>query len=193
MTPISLAKGGNISLSKEDPNLTKVIVGLGWDVRETDGADYDLDVSVFMLGENRKVQSGSDFIFYNNLSNANGSVVHQGDNRTGAGDGDDEQVKILLPSIPAWVKSLAFAVTIHEGNLTGQNFGGVQNAFIRIVNEETDREISRYDLTEDAGTETAMIFAEVYRNGADWKFKAVGQGFAGGLKPLAQSFGLQIA
>ena len=189
---ISLSKGGNVSLSKEDPNLRNVVVGLGWDVRATDGADYDLDASVFLLDESSKVRSDSDFVFYNNLCSADGSVEHTGDNLTGEGEGDDEQVKVDLQRVPADVAKLVFSVTIHEADARRQNFGQVEGAFIRVVNGETDREIVRYDLSEDASTETAMLFGEVYRNRGEWKFRAVGQGFAGGLGPMALNYGVDV-
>lgn len=189
---VSLSKGGNVSLSKEAPGLAKVIVALGWDARATDGADFDLDTSVFLIKADGKVRNGSDFVFYNNKVGGDGSVEHAGDNRTGAGEGDDEQVRIDLSQIPAEIAKLVFAVTIHEGESRRQNFGQVSNAFIRVVNAAGGGEIARYDLSEDASVETAMIFGEVYRNGADWKFKAVGQGFAGGLGPLAAHHGVDI-
>ncbi|MFZ4856759.1 MAG: TerD family protein [Desulfuromonadaceae bacterium] len=187
---ISLSKGGNVSLSKEAPGIKKIMVGLGWEARATDGAAFDLDASVFMLKNDGKVRADSDFIFYNNLKSADGSVEHMGDNKTGAGDGDDEAVKVDLEKVPAEVDKIAFTVTIHEGETRKQNFGGVQNAYIRIVNQDGDKEIARYDLSEDASVETAMIFGEVYRNAGEWKFKAIGQGFKGGLDPLAKSFGV---
>lgn len=190
---VSLAKGANVSLTKQDPDLRRVTVGLGWDARETDGASFDLDVEVFLLGENGKTRSPDDFIFYNNLENADRSVVHTGDNLTGDGDGDDEQIKVDLTRIDERVRRLVFCVTIHEAVQKRQNFGGVENAFIRVVNTDSDREIARYDLTEDASTETSMIFAEVYRHGVEWKFKAVGQGFAGGLSALCGHFGISAA
>ncbi|WP_267387284.1 TerD family protein [Sphingomonas sp. GC_Shp_3] len=189
---VSLTKGGNVSLSKEVPGLTAVSVGLGWDTRMTDGSDFDLDASVFLLGGSGKVGSDEDFVFYNNARGGGGAVVHQGDNRTGAGDGDDEVVMVSLDKIPAQVQRLSFAVTIHEADARRQNFGMVSNAFIRVVNAEGGAEIARYDLSEDASTETAMIFGEVYRSGGEWKFKAIGQGFAGGLGPLARSFGVNV-
>ena len=189
---VSLSKGGNVSLSKEAPGLKGVVVGLGWDARATDGADFDLDASVFVVGENGKVRSDSDFIFYNNPKTAEGSVEHLGDNRTGEGEGDDEQVKIALDNVPADVKRLVFAVTIHEADARKQSFGQVQNASIRVVNQDGDKEITRYDLSEDFSTETALIFGEVYRNKDEWKFKAVGQGFAGGLGALAREHGVNI-
>ena len=190
--PVSLSKGGNVSLSKEAPGLTKIVIGLGWDTRATDGAAFDLDASLFMLGENGKVRSDSDFIFYNNKTSADSSVEHLGDNLTGQGEGDDEQVKVNLASVPADVARLTVGVTIHEADTRGQNFGMVSAAFIRVVNGDDNTEIARYDLSEDASTETAMLFGEVYRNSGEWKFRAVGQGFAGGLGPLARNFGVNV-
>ena len=190
--PVTLSKGGNVSLSKEAPGLTAIQVGLGWDVRSTDGADYDLDASAFMLNAQGKVRSDRDFIFYNNLKATDGSVEHMGDNRTGAGEGDDEVIKIDLVKVPADVQKVAVAVTIHEADARRQNFGQVQSAFIRVVNQADNREIARYDLSEDASTETAMIFGEIYRNNNEWKFRAVGQGFAGGLGPLARNYGVNV-
>ncbi len=189
---ISLSKGGNVSLSKEDPNLKKVIVGLGWDVRATDGAAYDLDASVFIVNEQNKVRSDSDFIFYNNLRSSDGSVEHTGDNLTGEGEGDDEQVKVDLEKIPRDVNKLVFSVTVHEAETRRQSFGQVSGAFIRVVNGESNNEIVRYDLSEDASTETAMLFGEVYRHSGEWKFRAVGQGFNGGLGPMARHFGVSV-
>ena len=186
---LSLSKGGNLSLTKEAPGMTKVLVGLGWDARSTDGQDFDLDASAFLLKADGKVRADSDFIFYNQLKSTDGSVEHTGDNRTGEGDGDDEAIKIDLSKVPADVDKIAITVTIHEADARRQNFGQVRNAFIRLVNQDNNNEVVRYDLAEDASTETAMIFAELYRNGAEWKFRAVGQGFNGGLKPLAESFG----
>jgi len=190
---VSLSKGGNVSLSKEAPGLTNITVGLGWDPRVTDGQGFDLDASVFVLGSNGKVLNDSSFIFYNNRSTPDGTVVHQGDNTTGAGDGDDEQVKVSLGKIAAEVDKLVFAVTIHDAAARGnQNFGMVSKAFIRVVNDADGKELARFDLSEDASVETAMIFGEVYRNGAEWKLRAVGAGFAGGLGPLAASFGVNV-
>ena len=190
--PVSLSKGGNVSLSKEAPGLTKIVIGLGWDTRATDGAAFDLDASLFMLGENGKVRSDSDFIFYNNKTSADSSVEHLGDNLTGQGEGDDEQVKVNLASVPADVARLTVGVTIHEADTRGQNFGMVSAAFIRVVNGDDNTEIARYDLSEDASTETAMLFGEVYRNSGEWKFKALGQGFQGGLGPMAASYGVNM-
>lgn len=189
---VSLSKGANVSLSKEAPGLKAVRVGLGWDTRVTDGSAFDLDASVFLLNEGGKVRSDADFVFYNNKNGGNGSVVHQGDNLTGEGSGDDEVVAVTLDQLPADVQKLSFAVTIHEAEGRRQNFGMVSNAFIRVVNADGGTEIARYDLSEDASTETAMIFGELYRHSGEWKFKAIGQGFAGGLGPLAQSFGVNI-
>lgn len=189
---VSLSKGGNVNLSKEAPGLKTVKVGLGWDARATDGADFDLDASVFMLNASGKVRGDGDFIFYNNLKSAHGSIVHQGDNLTGAGEGDDEEVHVALSSIPTGIEKLTFAVTIHDAESRRQNFGMVSNAFIRVVNQDGGKELARYDLSEDASTETAMIFGEMYRAGTEWKFKAIGQGYAGGLRPLASSMGVNV-
>ena len=189
---VSLVKGGNVSLTKEAPSMNVALVGLGWDARVTDGQAFDLDASVFLVGENGKVLSDSHFVFYNNTTSPDGAVQHQGDNRTGEGDGDDEQVKIDLTKVAADVKKLVFAVTIHEADSRKQNFGMVSNSFMRVVNNDNGSEIARFDLSEDASTETAMIFGELYRHGAEWKFKAVGQGFAGGLAALATQHGISI-
>lgn len=190
--PVVLTKGGNVNLSKEAPGLNNIAVGLGWDVRATDGAAFDLDCSVFMLNSAGKVRSDADFIFFNNLKSSCGSVAHQGDNRTGAGDGDDEVVKIDLSKVPADVDKIAFTVTIYDGQARNQSFGQVNKAYIRVVNEAGGAEVARYDLSEDASTVTAMIFGELYRAGAEWKFKAVGQGFNQGLGPLAANFGVSV-
>jgi tellurium resistance protein TerD len=189
---ISLQKGGNVNLSKEAPGLTSLKVALGWDTRATDGAAFDLDGAVFLLNAAGKVRSDSDFIFYNNLKSADGSIVHSGDNTTGAGDGDDEFVTIDLTKVPADIDKVVLGVTIHDAEARRQNFGMVGKAFIRCVNNGTNAEVARYDLSEDGSTEAAMIFGEVYRNGADWKFRAIGQGFAGGLGPLARSYGVNV-
>lgn len=189
---VSLVKGGNVSLTKEAPTMNVAMAGLGWDSRVTDGQAFDLDASVFMVGDDGKVLSDSSFIFFNNKTSACGSVEHQGDNRTGEGDGDDEQVKISLSQVPAEVKKLVFAVTIYDAEARKQNFGMVSNSYMRIFNNDNGTEIARFDLSEDASTETAMVFGELYRNGAEWKFKAVGQGFAGGLSALASQHGVNI-
>ena len=187
---ISLQKGGNVNLSKEAPGLTKVVIGLGWDPRSSDGSAFDLDGSAFLLKTDGKVRGDSDFIFYNNLKSTDGSVVHTGDNQTGQGDGDDESLNIDLSAIPADIDRVSFCVTIHEADARRQNFGMVGKAYIRCLNAANSVELARYDLSEDGSTETAMIFGELYRHGGDWKFRAIGQGFKGGLGPLARSFGV---
>ena len=189
---ISLNKGGNLSLSKTDPSLQNMLIGLGWDARPTDGQDFDLDASAFMLKSDGKTRSDADFIFYNQLRSTCGSVEHLGDNLTGKGDGDDESLVLQLNQIPADVERVVFAVTINDAEARKQNFGQVSNAFIRVVNKDSGAEIARYDLSEDASVETAMIFGEIYRHNGEWKFKAVGQGYAGGLAPLARGFGIHI-
>jgi tellurium resistance protein TerD len=189
---ISLAKGGNLSLSKEAPGLSKIIIGLGWDTRSTDGQAFDLDASAFLLKEGDKVRTDADFIFYNQLKSSDGSVEHTGDNTTGEGEGDDESIKFDLSRVPPEVQKVAVAVTIHDAEARRQNFGMVANAFIRVVNEANNGELARYDLTEDASTNTAMIFGELYRHGPEWKFRAVGQGYDGGLGPLARNFGVNV-
>jgi tellurium resistance protein TerD len=190
---ISLSKGGNINLSKEVPGLSKITLGLGWKPRVTAGADFDLDASAFMISESGKVRSDADFIFYKQKESVCKSVIHNGDNRTGAGDGDDESIKVDLSKVPADVQKIVFTVTIYEWKERGQNFGQVQDAYIRITNDAGGAEIARYDLSEDASTVTAMMFAELYRNNGEWKFKAVGQGFSGGLGELARNFGVDIS
>ena len=189
---ISLQKGGNVNLSKEAPGLSKLVVGLGWDTRATDGAAFDLDGAIFLLNATGKVRSDADFVFYNNLKSTDGSVVHSGDNTTGAGEGDDETVTIDLASVPPDVDKIAICVTIHDAETRRQNFGQVSKAFVRCVNATGNAEIARYDLSEDGSTEGAMVFGEVYRAGADWKFRATGQGFKGGLGPLAKNYGVNV-
>ncbi|MDR1871079.1 MAG: TerD family protein [Deltaproteobacteria bacterium] len=189
---VSLAKGGNVSLSKEAPGLQSILVGLGWDARSTDGTDFDLDASAFLLKADDKVRGNGDFIFYNHTKSDDGSVEHTGDNLTGAGEGDDESIKVDLTKVPSELQKIAVAVTIHDAEQRRQNFGMVSNAFIRIVNLADNKEIARFDLSEDMSVETAMVFGEIYRHGGDWKFKAIGQGFAGGLGPLAKNYGVDI-
>ncbi|MFO0609645.1 MAG: TerD family protein [Polyangiales bacterium] len=189
---VSLSKGGNISLSKEAPGLKAIVLGLGWDARATDGQSFDLDASAFLLNANGRVRSDADFIFYNQLRSADGAVEHTGDNTSGAGEGDDESIKVDLTRVAADIQRIAVTVTIHDAEARRQNFGMVSNAFIRVVNAVDQKEVARYDLSEDASTETAMIFGELYRHGNDWKFRAVGQGFAGGLGPLARNFGVNV-
>jgi len=190
---ISLSKGGNVSLSKEDPGIKQIRIGLGWDERATTGADFDLDASAFLLNAEGKVRNEKDFIFYNQLKSVDGSVVHQGDNRTGEGEGDDEVINVDLEKVPADVEKIAITVTIHESQARGQNFGQVANAFARVVNDVSNNEVVRYDLTEDYSTEDAMIFAELYRHNGEWKFRAVGQGFSNGLAGLATNYGLNVS
>lgn len=190
--PISLSKGENISLSKTDPNLKSVLLGLGWDARASNGDDFDLDASLFMVGENGKVGSERDFIFYGQLTSPCGSVEHTGDNRTGQGDGDDEAIKVFLSKVPAHVSRLVVTVTIHEADSRRQNFGMVRDAFVRLVNLDTDSEVVRFDLSEDYSSVTALIFGEIYRRADEWKFKAVGQGYAGGLRAMCQQHGVEV-
>lgn len=190
---VNLTKGGRISLNKEAPGLKKILIGLGWDINASDtGADFDLDASVFLLDSNAKVANEKDFIFYNNLSSSDGSVVHTGDNRTGEGDGDDESIKVDLSKISSSIKEIAIVVTIHEAAQRKQNFGMVRNAFIRLVNDETNTEIVRYDLEEDYSTETGLLFGRLYFKDNEWKFSAVGTGYKEGLDGFCKQFGLNI-
>jgi tellurium resistance protein TerD len=187
---VSLSKGGNVSLTKEAPGLTAVTVGLGWDVRTTTGSDFDLDASAIALKNDGRVLSDQHFVFFNNLKSPDGSIEHLGDNLTGAGEGDDEQVKVNLAAVPGEIDRIVFPVSIYDADTRQQNFGQVRNAFIRIVNQAGGQEIARYDLTEDASTETAMVFGELYRSGSEWKFRAVGQGYSAGLAGIARDFGV---
>ena len=189
---VSLSKGGNVSLTKEAPGLTAVLVGLGWDARTTSGQDFDLDASALMVGTNGKILSDQHFIFFNNLVSPEGSVEHTGDNLTGEGEGDDEAIKVNLAAVPAEVDKIVVTVSIYDAESRQQSFGQVRNAFIRVVNQADNNEITRYDLTEDASTETAMIFGELYRNGNEWKFRAVGQGYSNGLRGIALDFGVNV-
>ncbi|MFC7686208.1 TerD family protein [Ureibacillus sp. GCM10028918] len=190
---VSLAKGQKVDLTKTNPGLSKLTVGLGWDTNKYDGGnDFDLDSSVFLLEATNKVSGPQDFIFYNNTTGGNGSVVHSGDNLTGDGDGDDEQVQISIKDVPANVQKIAFTVTIHDAESRTQNFGMVSNAFIRVVNEETKEELIRYDLGEDFSIETAVVVGELYRHNGEWKFSAIGSGYQGGLAALCNDFGLQV-
>lgn len=189
---ISLSKGGNLSLSKTDPTLTKLLIGLGWDERATSGQDFDLDASAFLLTSTGKVRGDHDFIFYNQLKSADGAVEHTGDNRTGLGDGDDEVIKVDLTRVAPDVEKIAITVTIHDAQIRNQNFGQVANAFIRVVNEQTGSEVVRFDLAEDYSVETAMVFGEVYRHNGEWKFRAVGQGYSGGLAAMCHQYGINI-
>ena len=190
---ISLNKGGNLSLSKTDPSLTKMLIGLGWDERVTSGQAFDLDASAFLLTQNGKVRGDHDFIFYNQLKSTDGSVEHAGDNRTGQGDGDDEVIKVDLSRVAPDITKIAITVTIHDATARGQNFGQISNAFIRVVNEVTGVEVVRFDLAEDYSVETAMVFGEVYRHNGEWKFRAVGQGYSGGLAAMCHQYGIQIS
>lgn len=191
--PVSLQKGQKVSLTKDNPGLKKVVVGLGWDVNAFDtGGDFDLDAAAFLLGDSGKVADSDDFVFYRNLTHSSGSVVHQGDNLTGIGDGDDEQIKVDLSKVPDSVTKIAFTVTIYEAEQRRQNFGQVNNAFIRIYNEETGEEMIRYDLGEDFSIETAAVFGELYKNDGEWKFNAIGNGFQGGLAALCANFGVEV-
>ena len=191
--PVSLQKGQKVSLTKDNPGLKKVVVGLGWDVNAFDtGGSFDLDAAAFLLGDSGKVADSDDFVFYRNLTHSSGSVVHQGDNLTGIGDGDDEQIKVDLSKVPDSVTKIAFTVTIYEAEQRRQNFGQVNNAFIRIYNEETGEEMLRYDLGEDFSIETAAVFGELYKNGSEWKFNAIGNGFQGGLAALCANYGVEV-
>ena len=189
---VTLSKGQNVSLSKTDPLLKHILIGLGWDARSSDGQDFDLDASVFMTSESGKVPSDDYFVFYNQLKSPCGSVQHTGDNLTGDGDGDDESVIVELEKVPANIKSLFVTVTIHDAETRRQNFGQVSNAFVRLVNHETGQEVLRFDLSEDYSTETAMVFGEVYRHNGDWKFRAIGQGYTGGLLALCNQYGVTV-
>jgi tellurium resistance protein TerD len=189
---ISLTKGGNVSLTKEAPGLTAVVVGLGWDARTTDGTEFDLDATAIICNAAGQVYSPQHFIFFNNLATPDGAVQHLGDNLTGEGAGDDEQIKINLAALPADVDKIVFPVSIYDGDTRGQSFGQVRNAFIRVFNQAGEAEIARYDLSEDASTETAMVFGEVYRSGSDWKFRAVGQGYSSGLAGIARDYGVPL-
>ena len=189
---VSLSKGGNVSLTKEAPGLTAVLVGLGWDVRTTTGTDFDLDASAIVCDAQGRVLSDKHFVFFNNLKSPDGSVEHTGDNLTGEGEGDDEVIKVNLATVPADVDKIVFPVSIYDADNRQQSFGQVRNAFIRVVNQAGGTEIARYDLSEDASTETAMVFGELYRNNGEWKFRAVGQGWLTGLKGIAGDYGVNV-
>ncbi|AYX86083.1 TerD family protein [Acinetobacter ursingii] len=190
---INLSKGGNINLSKTAPTMSKVDLGLGWNPRATDGKAFDLDAVAFLTGEDGKVRLDGEFIFFNQKVSPCGSVTHNGDNRTGDGDGDDETISVDLSKVPQEVAKIVFAVTIHEGQQNSQNFGMVDKAYIRVINQDANaEELARFDLSEDGSTEVAMIFGELYRHSGEWKFKAVGQGFSGGLGALAASYGVAV-
>ncbi|MCY6355643.1 TerD family protein [Clostridium sp. ZS2-4] len=190
---INLSKGQKINLTKEVPGLKEAIIGLGWDTNKYSGGyDFDLDASAFLVGENGRVNDDLDFVFYNNLNHPSGSVIHTGDNRTGDGEGDDEEIIIDFSKIPDNIGKIAITVTIHEAVQRSQNFGQVSNAFVRLVDKETGAEVLRYDLSEDFSVETALIFCEIYRHNGEWKFSAVGSGFQGGLAALCQNYGLDV-
>ena len=191
--PVNLKKGQKVSLTKENPGLKRVVVGLGWDVNAFDtGGDFDLDAAAFLLTDSGKVKDSGEFVFYGNLKHTSGSVQHMGDNLTGAGDGDDEQIKVDLSMVPGDISKIAFSATIYEAEARRQNFGQVNNAFIRIYNEETGEEILRYDLGEDFSIETAVVFGELYKNGEEWKFNAIGSGYQGGLAALCANYGVDV-
>lgn len=191
--PINLTKGQKVDLTKGNPGLTSIMVGLGWDVNAFDsGAAFDLDAAAFMLGENAKCPTEKDFIFYGNLKHTSESVEHMGDNLTGEGDGDDEQIKVDLSKIPANISKIAFTVTIYDAESRRQNFGQVSNSFIRIVDNSNGQELIRYDLGEDFSIETAVVVGELYRNNGEWKFNAIGSGFQGGLAALCGHYGIQV-
>ena len=189
---VSLSKGGNVSLTKLAPGLANVTVGLGWDARTTTGTDFDLDASCLVVGEGGKVLSDQHFVFYNNLTSPEGTVRHSGDVRDGAVEGDDEQIQVDLGDLTPASEKIVFAATIYDADARGQSFGQVSNAYIRVVNRANDEELARYDLSEDASMETAMVFGEVYRNAGEWKFRAVGQGYASGLAGIIGDFGVTV-
>lgn len=190
---INLSKGERIDLTKTNPGLKKAIIGLGWDTNKYSGGyDFDLDASAFLVGSDNTVTNDKDFVFYNNLQGGNGSVVHTGDNRTGEGEGDDEQLIIDFTKVPDHIQKVAITVTIHDAEQRAQNFGQVSNAFVRLVNEETNEEVLRYDLAEEFSIETALVVCELYKHNDEWKFNAVGSGFQGGLAALCKNYGLQV-
>ena len=192
--PINLTKGQKVDLTKGNPGLKSIMVGLGWDVNQFDsGADFDLDAAAFMLGQNGKCPTEKEFIFYGNLEHSSGAVKHMGDNLTGEGEGDDEQIKIDLTMVPPNVEKIAFTVTIYDSDVRRQNFGQVSNSFIRIVDDSNGQELIRYDLGEDFSIETAVVVGELYRHSGEWKFNAIGSGFQGGLSALCGHYGIEVA
>lgn len=192
--PINLSKGQKVDLTKGNPGLKNIMVGLGWDVNEFDtGADFDLDASAFMLGSTGKCPTDKEFIFYGNLEHASGGIKHMGDNLTGEGEGDDEQIEVTLENIPQNIERIAFTVTIYDAEQRRQNFGQVSNAYIRIVDEATNTELIRYDLGEDFSIETAIVVGELYKHNGEWKFNAIGSGFQGGLAALCGHYGIEVA
>ena len=190
---ITLSKGQKVSLTKGNPGLKHIVVGLGWDTNKYDGGfDFDLDSAAFLLDENGKVNADTDFVFYNNLKHSSGAVEHLGDNLTGEGDGDDEQVKVDLSLVPQNISKIAFTVTIHEALERRQNFGQVSNSYVRVIDEDTNQELLNYELGEDFSMETAIVVCEIYRHNGEWKFNALGSGFEGGLEALCKNFGVNI-
>lgn len=189
---VSLSKGGNVSLTKEAPGLTDIAVGLGWAVRTTDGSDFDLDASALVCGTDGKVLSDDDFVFYNNKTAQDGAVKHSGDDRTGGAEGDDETILVNLAALGGHVEKVVVVVSIDQAEERHQNFGQVNSAYVRIVNSDNNTEVTRFDLGEDASTETALVFGEVYRNGSDWKFRAIAQGYSSGLGGIARDFGVNV-
>lgn len=189
-TVINLSKGERVSLTKDNPNLDKIHVGLGWDVNSRSSEDFDLDASVYMLGSSGKIDKQLNFVYFNNLKSPCGSVIHTGDNRTGEGDGDDESIKVQLSKIPADIQKLVFTVTIYNARNRKQNFGQVNNAFIRVLDELSGKELLRYDLSEDYSVECSLVVAEIYRHGLEWKFNATGNGIQGEIDELCKMFGV---
>ena len=190
---VSLRKGQKVDLTKGNPSLKKILIGLGWDTNKYDGGfDFDLDAAAFLLGANGKVNSDDDFVFYNNLKHKSGSVEHMGDNLTGEGEGDDEEIKIDLEKVPANVEKIDFTVTIYDADTRRQTFGQVSNAYIRVVDDVTQRELIRYDLGEDFSVETAVVVGEIYRHNGEWKFNAIGSGWSGGLAALGRNYGVNV-
>jgi tellurium resistance protein TerD len=190
---VSLSKGQKVDLTKTNPGLEKIVVGLGWDTNKYDGGnDFDLDSAAFLTNATGKVASDGDFVFYNNLMHTSQSVQHLGDNLTGEGEGDDEQLKIDLSKVPGDVEKISFTVTIHEADTRGQNFGQISNAFIRVLDEATNEELIRYDLSEDYSIETSVVIGELYKHNGEWKFAAIGAGFEGGLAALCNNFGINV-
>lgn len=190
---VNLAKGQKVDLTKGNPGLSKLLVGLGWDVNKYDGgAAFDLDASAFLAGANGKVISDADFVFYGNLKHASESVIHTGDNLTGEGEGDDEVINVDLSRVPANIEKIAFTVTIYDADVRNQNFGQVSNAYIRVLNQETGEELIHFDLGEDFSIETAVVVAELYRHNGEWKFNAIGSGYSGGLAALCRDYGVNV-
>ncbi|MEX6587111.1 TerD family protein [Paraclostridium bifermentans] len=193
MMAITLKKGQKIDLTKGNPSLKNLKLGLGWDINSFDsGYDYDLDVSIFMVGKSERVERDEDFIFYNNLKHISGSIEHLGDNRTGEGDGDDEEILVALDKIPNHIERIAVTVTIYEAQERRQNFGQVNNSYVRVLNSDNEQEVLRYDLGEEFSIETAITVCEIYRHNGEWKFSAVGSGFEGGLESLCKNYGLDV-